>query len=271
MKSTRGLLNRLVEDAYNFTVPLEKVTDRKYVMRLDQGPTASFKDFAARMMARLMSAVRDKGQTLHVLVATSGDTGSAVGDAFHGVAGIDVTILYPQGEVSGRQKKQLDSIGDNVQAISVDGKFDDCQNLVKEAFADPDAGGPESDLGQFDQLRPDHAPDDLLRLRLCPTGRTGREDCLFRPVGQFRRRPGVRICPADGAAGGEARHARQRKRGIPALSEDRGLSENIPVPRLSVQRHERGPPEQPGPILRSVRRHGGPERLSSMSIPTGRR
>ena len=133
-----ALLNRLVEDAYNFTVPLERVTDRKYVMRLDQGPTASFKDFAARLMARLMSAVRDKGQTLHVLVATSGDTGSAVGDAFHGVEGINVTILYPQGEVSGRQKKQLDSIGDNVQALMVDGKFDDCQNLVKEAFADPD-------------------------------------------------------------------------------------------------------------------------------------
>ncbi len=132
------LLDQLVEDAYNFTVPLEKVMDRKYIMRLDQGPTASFKDFAARLMARLMSAVRDKGQRLHVLVATSGDTGSAVGDAFHAVEGIDVTILYPRDEVSGRQKKQLDSIGDNVQAISVDGKFDDCQNLVKEAFADPE-------------------------------------------------------------------------------------------------------------------------------------
>ncbi|HAY22802.1 MAG TPA: threonine synthase, partial [Desulfobacterales bacterium] len=68
------LLDRLVEDAYNFTVPLEKVMDRKYIMRLDRGPTASFKDFAARLMARLMSAVRVKGQTLHVLVATSGDT-----------------------------------------------------------------------------------------------------------------------------------------------------------------------------------------------------
>ena len=132
-----AVLDRLVEDAYNFPLPLERVTGRRYIMRLDQGPTASFKDFAARLMARLMSALRDPGQTLHVLVATSGDTGSAVGDAFHGVAGIDVTILYPRDEVSGRQKKQLDSIGGNVQAISVDGKFDDCQDLVKEAFADP--------------------------------------------------------------------------------------------------------------------------------------
>ena len=130
-------LKKIVEDSYNFTVPLEKVVDRKYIMRLDQGPTASFKDFAARMMARLMSHFRDRDKRLNVLVATSGDTGSAVGEAFKGVLGIDVNILYPRDEVSWRQKKQLDTIGDNVQAISVEGKFDDCQNLVKEAFSDP--------------------------------------------------------------------------------------------------------------------------------------
>ncbi|MEW6333090.1 MAG: threonine synthase [Thermodesulfobacteriota bacterium] len=131
-------LGRIIEDAYNYPVPLENVFARKYILRLDQGPTASFKDFAARMMARLMSALRDPGIRLNVLVATSGDTGSAVGDAFLGVEGIDVTILYPRQEVSGRQKRQLDTIGQNVQAVSVDGKFDDCQNLVKQAFADPD-------------------------------------------------------------------------------------------------------------------------------------
>ncbi len=130
------VLEKIVEDSYNYPVPLEKVIDRKYIMRLDQGPTASFKDFAARMMARLMSYFRDPGKRLNVLVATSGDTGSAVGEAFKGVEGIDVYILYPAGEVSGIQKKQLDTIGDNVQAISVDGKFDDCQNLVKQAFSD---------------------------------------------------------------------------------------------------------------------------------------
>jgi threonine synthase len=89
------------------------------------------------MMARLMSHFRDRDKMLNVLVATSGDTGSAVGEAFKGVEGIDVNILYPRDEVSGRQKKQLDTIGDNVQAISVEGKFDDCQNLVKQAFSDP--------------------------------------------------------------------------------------------------------------------------------------
>jgi threonine synthase len=130
-------LRRIVDDAYNYAVPLENVFARKYVMRLDQGPTASFKDFAARMMARLMSAFSDPGKRLNVLVATSGDTGSAVGEAFKGVGGIDVTILYPRGEVSGRQKRQLDTIGGNVRAVSVDGKFDDCQDLVKQAFSDP--------------------------------------------------------------------------------------------------------------------------------------
>ncbi|HOF06366.1 MAG TPA: threonine synthase [Syntrophales bacterium] len=130
-------LRWVVEDAYNFPVPLERVSDKRYILRLDQGPTASFKDFAARMMARLMSMFRDEGKQLNVLVATSGDTGSAVGEAFKGVPGINVTILYPREEVSGRQKQQLDTIGQNVQAVSVAGKFDDCQNMVKQAFADP--------------------------------------------------------------------------------------------------------------------------------------
>jgi len=135
---SREALAAIVTDAYDFDVPLEPVMEGKYLMRLDRGPTASFKDFAARMMARLMGHFRGKGKRLNVLVATSGDTGSAVGEAFKGVKGIAVRILYPRGEVSGIQKKQLDTIGANVQAVSIDGKFDDCQNLVKTAFSDPD-------------------------------------------------------------------------------------------------------------------------------------
>jgi threonine synthase len=130
------VLKKVVKDAYNYPVPLEEVKPKAYVMRLDQGPTASFKDFAARMMARLMSHCRPRSERLNILVATSGDTGSAVGEAFKGVAGIDVTILYPETEVSNRQKKQLDTIGGNVRALCVQGKFDDCQNLVKQAFSD---------------------------------------------------------------------------------------------------------------------------------------
>ncbi len=131
-------LENILREAYNFEIPIENVYDRKYVMRLDRGPTASFKDFAARLMSRLMSYLRGDNDHLTVLVATSGDTGSAIGDAFKGVEGISVHILYPALEVSPRQKKQLDTIGDNVRAFMVEGKFDDCQKMVKQAFLDPD-------------------------------------------------------------------------------------------------------------------------------------
>jgi threonine synthase len=131
-------LRKAIDESYNYPVPLENVFARKYVMRLDQGPTASFKDFAARLMARLMGSMNSSEKRLNVLVATSGDTGSAVGEAFRGVAGIDITIIYPRNEVSDRQKRQLDTIGENVRAVSLAGKFDDCQNLVKQAFSDPE-------------------------------------------------------------------------------------------------------------------------------------
>jgi len=131
-------LENIFRDTYNFEIPIENAYGRKYVMRLDQGPTASFKDFAARLMSRLMSYLRGADDHLTVLVATSGDTGSAIGNAFKGVEGIDVHILYPALEVSPRQKKQLDTIGDNVRAFMVDGKFDDCQKIVKQAFLDPE-------------------------------------------------------------------------------------------------------------------------------------
>ena len=131
-------LRAICADAYNFDVPLEKVYDRVHVLRLDRGPTASFKDFAARMMARLIGRfVRESGQTLTILTATSGDTGSAVASAFYGVAGIRVLVLFPLAEVSARQRQQMTTLRDNIRTIAVDGKFDDCQALVKRAFADP--------------------------------------------------------------------------------------------------------------------------------------
>ena len=130
-------LHALCADAYNYEVPLEPVYDRVCVMRLDQGPTASFKDFAARVMARLIGyLVRESGRTLTILTATSGDTGSAVASAFHGIAGIRVLVLFPVAEVSDRQRKQMTTLRDNIRTIAVDGKFDDCQALVKRAFSD---------------------------------------------------------------------------------------------------------------------------------------
>lgn len=133
-------LAELCRDAYNFDVPLEPVRgmDRVSILRLDRGPTASFKDFAARMMARLIGRfVRETGKQLTILTATSGDTGSAVASAFHKVGGIRVIVLFPIGEVSDRQRKQMTTLRDNIRTIAVDGKFDDCQAMVKRAFADP--------------------------------------------------------------------------------------------------------------------------------------
>ncbi|MCU0289267.1 MAG: threonine synthase [Acidobacteria bacterium] len=132
------LIADLCEDAYTFPVPLEKVTPNRYVMRLDQGPTASFKDFAARMMARMIGALRQGAEKeLVILTATSGDTGSAVANAFYKVPNIRVMVLFPITEVSDRQRKQMTTLGHNITTVAVDGKFDDCQALVKRAFADP--------------------------------------------------------------------------------------------------------------------------------------
>src|SRR6266568_381282 len=131
-------LAAMCRDAYTFAVPLEKVYDRVHVMRLDQGPTASFKDFAAQMMARLMGRfLRETGQQLTILTATSGDTGSAVAHAFHNVPGIRVIVLFPFAEVSVSQRKLMTTLRDNVRTVAIEGKFDDCQAMVKRAFADP--------------------------------------------------------------------------------------------------------------------------------------
>ena len=131
-------LEDICRDAYNFNVPVEKVYDCNYILRLDQGPTASFKDFAARVMARLMNFfLSGTGRKLTILTATSGDTGGAVANAFHGLDNIEVVVLFPRGEVSSLQRRQMTTLRGNVHAISVAGKFDDCQLLAKTAFRDP--------------------------------------------------------------------------------------------------------------------------------------
>jgi threonine synthase len=131
-------LSQICRDAYNFDVPLEKVIGRRYILRLDQGPTASFKDFAARVMSRLMQYyLAVNNQHLTILTATSGDTGSAVASAFFGLKNIKVIILFPTAEVTLMQRKQMTTLQNNIQVIAIDGKFDDCQRLVKQAFLDP--------------------------------------------------------------------------------------------------------------------------------------
>ncbi len=131
-------LSEICREAYNFDIPLEKVYQRKYIMRLDQGPTASFKDFAARMMSRLMQYyLLIDNQKLTILTATSGDTGSAVANAFYGMNNIRVIILYPATEVTSMQRKQMTTLNENIKVVAINGKFDDCQKLVKRAFQDP--------------------------------------------------------------------------------------------------------------------------------------
>jgi threonine synthase len=129
-------LSDIVESAFTFTAPLVQVQDR-YTVELFHGPTAAFKDFGARFMARSFSYLRrGEDRPLHILVATSGDTGGAVADGFFEVQGISVTVLYPKGRVTPLQERQIAGLGKNIRALAVEGSFDDCQRLVKAALAD---------------------------------------------------------------------------------------------------------------------------------------
>ena len=131
-------LKRIVKEALDFDIPLVQVDESCYSLELFHGPTLAFKDVGARFMSRLLAYfIQKKSQTdVKVLVATSGDTGSAVANGFLGVSGIQVYVLYPKGLVSAIQEAQFTTLGQNITALEVDGTFDDCQRLVKSAFMD---------------------------------------------------------------------------------------------------------------------------------------
>ncbi len=134
-------LQEIVYDTLQFDCPVAKITDDIYTLELFHGPTLAFKDVGARFMARLLRYFIGRAnsvahRTVNVLVATSGDTGSAVANGFLGVEGIHVYVLYPKGKVSPIQECQFTTLGQNITAIEVDGVFDDCQTLVKSAFMD---------------------------------------------------------------------------------------------------------------------------------------
>jgi threonine synthase len=131
-------LDAVVVAAFDFDVPVVEVEQDLWVMELFHGPTHAFKDVGARFMARLMARTLPAGHERTVLVATSGDTGGAVAAAFHGMPGYRVVILFPRDGVSERQRRQMTTLGGNVHALAVDGTFDDCQRLAKEAFLDAD-------------------------------------------------------------------------------------------------------------------------------------
>ncbi len=130
-------LEKIIYESINFDAPLKEIKENIYALELFHGPTLAFKDFGARFMARIMSYFINKtAKKITIIVATSGDTGSAVASGVYNVEGIRVFLLYPSNKVSKIQEQQLTTMGGNIQALEIDGTFDDCQKLVKEAFLD---------------------------------------------------------------------------------------------------------------------------------------
>jgi threonine synthase len=129
-------LKKILEEVLSFDFPLVEVDKDKFALELFHGPTLAFKDVGAGFLARCLGYFSDENRKVTVLVATSGDTGSAVANGFYGVEGTEVVILYPSGKVSASQEKQLTTYGGNITALEVDGTFDDCQAMVKQAFQD---------------------------------------------------------------------------------------------------------------------------------------
>jgi threonine synthase len=137
---SRAELDRAVRSALDFPLPLVPILDRIGALELFHGPTLAFKDFGARFLARMLALVagREPARTRTVLTATSGDTGAAVADAFHGLEGFRAVVLYPKGRITELQERQFATLGGNVSTFAVAGSFDDCQALVKGSFEDPE-------------------------------------------------------------------------------------------------------------------------------------
>ena len=134
-------LKRIISETINFDFPLIEIEKDISSLELFHGPTLAFKDVGARFMSRCLAYfVKDQNQKITVLVATSGDTGGAVANGFFNVEGIEIVILYPSGKVSNIQELQLTTLGKNISALEIDGTFDDCQEMVKQAFADKELG-----------------------------------------------------------------------------------------------------------------------------------
>ena len=132
-----NMLQEIIKETLNFPIPLIKIKDNIFSLELFHGPTLAFKDVGARFMSRCLGYfAKERNEKLVVLVATSGDTGGAVANGFYDVPGVDVVILYPSGKVSSVQEKQLTTLGKNIHALEVNGNFDNCQQLVKQAFSD---------------------------------------------------------------------------------------------------------------------------------------
>ncbi|SKC33540.1 Threonine synthase [Photobacterium piscicola] len=133
---SREIVTQMVDSAFQFPAPINKVKDGVYALELFHGPTLAFKDFGGRFMAQSLATVTDSDGNITILTATSGDTGAAVAHAFYGMDNIQVVILYPKGKISPLQEKLFCTLGENITTVAVNGTFDDCQALVKQAFDD---------------------------------------------------------------------------------------------------------------------------------------
>jgi threonine synthase len=182
-----SVLAQILNDALTFPVPLVKVTEGVSILELFHGPSLAFKDFGAAFMSRVMGYLNQgASQDLVVLVATSGDTGGAVASGFFEAPGVQVVILYPSGKVSALQEKQLTTWGGNIHALEVEGTFDDCQQLVKQAFLDDSSWqGISIYLCQFYQYCTIDSPDVLLFRRLQTVESYSREGGFLCALGQF--------------------------------------------------------------------------------------
>ena len=209
------VLHTIIQETFSFDIPAVEVEDNIYSLELFHGPTLAFKDVGARFMARLLQYfIRRKGQQpINVLVATSGDTGSAVANGFLGVEGIHVYVLYPKGKVSHIQESQFTTLGQNITAIEVNGVFDDCQALVKQAFMDNELNAQLKLTSASKQHQCGTFPPAifLLFLCLCPTQKVRKGKQLSGFGAQWKlwqslRRP---ICTRNGTADQELHRCQQ--------------------------------------------------------------
>ena len=223
-------LRRIVYDTLSFETPVVKVRDNIYALELFHGPTLAFKDVGARFMARLLqyfirkdhSGTTSSSPDVNVLVATSGDTGSAVANGFLGVDGIHVYVLYPKGKVSHIQESQFTTLGQNVTALEVDGVFDDCQALVKSAFMDDELKRHMTltSANSINVARFLEAQGHTESVGRC--GGTARlEPCFLRAERQFRQYHGWAFCCTNGPARCTIHCCQQCQQRVLQLSADR--------------------------------------------------
>ena len=251
-------VDALVESALDFPVPLVELEPDVYVLELFHGPTLAFKDVGARFMARLLGHVREEDEgALTVLVATSGDTGSAVAHAFLDAAGVRTVVLFPSGKVSALQERQFTTLGGNVRALEVDGTFDDCQRLVKDAFADEELRA-QVRLTSANSINVGRLlPQIFYYVHAWAQLPKGLPPIFSVPSGNFGNLTGGLIAKRLGAPGPRIRGGHERERHGARIPMYRGGK----APGLhadDIERHGRRRPEQPGSHPCAVRRRPEP-------------